>query len=103
MIVTGLYRVTEFAAKYRDANLSLASWVEVVSKHNWRNPAEARSVYGSLDPAVPVASGRRVAVFNIKGNKYRLIASIDYPLGIVNVLRVMTHKEYTKGKWKESL
>jgi mRNA interferase HigB len=103
MIVTRRDRLAEFGAQYRDAESSLAKWLKVVSSTTWRNSAEARETYSSLDPAVPVSGGRRVAVFNIKGNKYRLIASIDYGLGIVNVLRVMTHKEYTKGKWKESL
>ena len=103
MIVTRTDRLDQFVRKHRDANTALAAWLQVVSAATWHNPAEARDTYGSLDPSVPVESGRKVAVFNIKGNKYRLVAAVDYALGIVNVLRVMTHKEYTRGKWKESL
>jgi mRNA interferase HigB len=103
MIVTRADRIQEFARGHTDAAAPLAAWLRVVDASHWRNPAEARETYRSLDPAVPVPSGRKVAVFNIKGDKYRLVAGINYELGIVNVLRVMTHKEYTRDKWKESL
>ena len=42
-------------------------------------------------------------VFNVGGNKYRLIVAIHYNVGLVFVLRTLTHAEYSKGTWKESL
>jgi mRNA-degrading endonuclease HigB of HigAB toxin-antitoxin module len=42
-----------------------------------------------------------VVVFNIRGNRYRLVAAVDDQLGIVNVLRVMTHEEYSRNRWKD--
>ncbi len=39
-------------------------------------------------------------VFNIGGNKYRLIASIHFNRGKVYIRRVLTHSEYDKGDWK---
>src|SRR5688572_15222882 len=103
MTVTRIDRLEEFGRQHRDAAAPLAAWLQVVTAATWRNAAEARETYGSLDPAVPVPGERKVAVFNIKGNKYRLVAGINYSVGVVNVLRVMTHKEYTRGKWKEQL
>jgi mRNA interferase HigB len=103
MMVLRTDRLAEFGRKHPDARAPLAAWLQTVSAATWHAPADARETYGSLDPSVPVTSGGRVAVFNIKGNKYRLIASINYPLGILNVLRVMTHAEYTRGAWKDVL
>jgi mRNA interferase HigB len=44
-----------------------------------------------------------VAVFNIHGNKYRLIAAIHYDYPRVFVLRVLTHREYDTNRWKKEL
>ena len=44
-----------------------------------------------------------VTIFNIKGNRYRLVTGIDYRLGLINILRVLTHAEYSKDRWKDSL
>ena len=68
----------------------------------WPNLAELRRVIPSADE-VPVASGRRVVIFNIGGNKYRLIAAVHYNTQIVYALLFMTHAEYNKDKWKKVL
>ena len=103
MIVVGTARLLEFGHRHGDAVAPLEAWHQTVQAATWNTPANARDTYRSADPVVRVASGRRVAVFNIKGNRYRLVAGIDYALGIVNVLRVMTHEEYARGKWKDAL
>ena len=61
-----------------------------------------RAVISSTDD-VTVESGRRVVVFNIGGNKYRLIAAVHYNTQIVYALLFMTHAEYDKDKWKKVL
>jgi mRNA interferase HigB len=43
----------------------------------------------------------RLTVFNIAGNKYRLIARVEYELQRVYVRKVLTHDEYNKDKWKD--
>ena len=93
MIVARADRLAEFGQKHADAAEPLAAWLQTVEAATWRNPAQVRQTYGSADPAVPISGDRKVAVFNIKGNHYRLIASIDYQAQIVNVLQVLTHKE----------
>jgi mRNA interferase HigB len=62
--------------------------------------SDVRRVFPTAD-AVKVKSGRTATVFNIGGNKYRLIASIHYNRGKVFILHILTHAEYTKDTWKE--
>jgi mRNA interferase HigB len=52
---------------------------------------------------VEVKSGHVVTIFNIRGNRYRLIVAIKYEWSMVYVLRFLTHAEYDKDQWKEQL
>ena len=82
-------------ARYRDAEGPLRAWYSVVSRATWKNWGDVRAVYASAD-----LIGDCV-VFNIAGNKYRLIARIRYRSHKVYVLKVMTHREYDKGTWTD--
>jgi HTH-type transcriptional regulator/antitoxin HigA len=62
----------QFWQKHPDAKVSLEAWYGVVRKANWKTPAEMKQVYRNADLV-----GRRT-VFNIAGNKYRLIARVNY-------------------------
>ena len=77
-------------------------WYKVTKAAKWRNRGDARSTFGHAG-IVRVGSGRTAVVLNIGGNKSRLIAAIHFDRETVYVLRVLTHKEYTRGKWKEEL
>jgi len=101
MTITRLDRLIAFAERYPASLSALSAWRQTVEAADWKSPVHVRGTYGTADVAVPVAGGRRVAVFNIGGNKFRLIASINYAVGVVNVLHVLTHKEYDKNRWKE--
>jgi mRNA interferase HigB len=54
-----------------------------------------RAIFGSVD----FVGG--LAVFDIGGNKFRLIASVDYRCQVVYVKHVLTHKTYDEGNWKK--
>lgn len=95
MNVISVKRIREFCSTYRDAESSLAAWHKTTKKANWRNLVEFKQVCTSADLV-----GRYV-VFNMKGNKYRLIARIVYRSQTVFIVAVMTHEEYSLGKWKE--
>jgi len=71
------------------------AWYKTAKKANWQNLAELKAVYPSADLV------GRYMVFNIGGNKYRLIARIVYRSQTLFVVAVMTHEGYDLGKWKE--
>lgn len=67
-----------------------------------RSLNDTRATYSHADP-VRVASGRNVVVFNIAGNKFRLITALHYDRSIAYILRFLTHADYDKNRWKSEL
>jgi mRNA interferase HigB len=84
----------QFWQKHPDAKASLESWYAVVRRANWQTPVEMKRVYPNADLV-----GRRT-IFNIAGNKYRMIARVNYETQRVFVLYLLTHAEYDRGDWK---
>jgi mRNA interferase HigB len=95
-----------FAARHPDAREPLEEWARVTLAATWANIGEVRATYPTAD-GVPIRKGKRVVavvtVFNIGGNKYRLLALVNYSRQTVDVLDVLTHAEYDKEKWKRRL
>jgi mRNA interferase HigB len=94
--------VRSWATRFPDANEALEKWMTLVEEGEWKNLVQMRSVFPSADEVI-VESGRRVVVFNIGGNKYRLIAAVHYNTQMVYAMLFMTHAEYNKDKWKKVL
>ncbi|MGH7179506.1 MAG: type II toxin-antitoxin system HigB family toxin [Tepidisphaeraceae bacterium] len=95
-----------FARQHRDAKKPLADWLDTVRRANWRSLTDVRKVYPSADGVnVKVAGGQVVVVtvFNVKGNQYRLITVIHYGAAVCRVVEVLTHAEYSTGRWKDRL
>jgi mRNA interferase HigB len=95
MNVIGYRRIREFSSNYRDAEVSLTAWYRTAKRSDWQNLTEVKRVYPSADLV------GRYTVFNIRGNKYWLIARIVYRSQTVFIVAVLTHEEYDLGKWKE--
>ena len=72
-----------------DAEQPLRAWVHVVKAADWSKPTDVKQAFGSADI---LRSGR--AIFDIGGNKYRLVAAIHYRGKRVYVRFIGTHKEY---------
>ena len=66
-----------------------------MEKQDFGNLSELRAIFPSADKVGDLI------VFNIGGNKYRLIASIHFNRGKVYIRHVLTHTEYDKGGWKK--
>jgi len=97
--VISLKRLREFWSVHPDAELPLRAWYKVVEGARWNSLADARKVYPHAD-GVTTRSGT-LTVFNICGNKYRLITRIRYDYQLVNIRVVLTHGQYDKGGWKD--
>ncbi len=89
-----------FWRSHPDAELPLRHWYKTIGHATWRSLHDVRRVYPNAD-AVRTRGGDTLTVFNIGGNKYRLIARVRYDYQLVNVRRVLTHVEYDAGGWKE--
>jgi mRNA interferase HigB len=85
-----------FWALHPQSESSLRAWHHVVEQADWKNFAEVRATYAGADVV------GRFVVFNIGGNKYRLIAAIHYNRGKVYVRHVLTHSDYDRGTWKDA-
>jgi mRNA interferase HigB len=75
---------------------ALDNWYKVASKVKWSNLTEVQSFY-STGEAV-----NNFTIFNIKGNKYRLIVDILYIEATIFIKYILTHAEYDKDKWKNA-
>lgn len=87
-------RLHEFAAEHADAKAPLDAWFRVVSAKRYCTPHEVRMDF----PAVDFLGGYR-AVFNIGGNKYRLVVDMRYSstgVGRAYIRHVLTHTDYTR-------
>jgi len=86
----------KFWEKYPDTEQSLKSWFDEIIDALWSSPNEVKSQYRNAS----IITKKRV-VFNIKGNRYRLIVDIEYKIKIVFIVWIGTHKEYDKINVKE--
>lgn len=84
-----------FWEKHADSKQPLTCWFKVMTATDFHNFAELRAAFPSADKV-----GNWI-VFNVAGNKYRLIASIHFNRGKVYVRHILTGVEYDKGAWKK--
>ena len=100
MRVISLKPLREFWDQHPDAEAPLRTWYKLLLGAEWRSLQEARRTLRHAD-GVRTKNGETLTVFNIAGNKYRLIARIRYDFQLVNVRHVLTHEEYARGAWKD--
>lgn len=84
-----------FWEKHPDSQGSLLRWYKIVQKNEYSTFNELRQTFPTADKV------GEIIVFNIGGNKYRLIASIHFNCNKLYIRHVLTHSEYDKGAWKK--
>lgn len=91
-----------FIRHHAEAQSAILRWENVIRAAQWRNFAELRATFSSADQ-VKLVRVLVVTVFNVGGNKFRLISEVAYAQGVVRVLLILTHEEYSRENWKAKL
>jgi mRNA interferase HigB len=86
--------IRTFCEKHREATNALDYWYKVAKRATWRNFADLKQSFNTADSVAPYA------VFDVGGNKYSLIAEINFRRQVLFIRHILTHKEYGKGAWK---
>lgn len=84
--------LVDFWTRHNQAEAPLRAWYKVASKARWRTPQDIRDAFGTN--ADFVADNR--VIFDIGGNKYRLIVHVSYEYGRILIKFVGTHKDYDR-------
>ncbi len=83
-----------FWDKYPDSKTALIRWTRIIEKNQFGDFSQLKLTFPSADKV------GKLTVFNIGGNKYRLITAIHFNRQKIYVRHVLTHFEYDKGDWK---
>ncbi len=84
----------EAATRHAGLEAPLDTWYRSAKKAQWKSLTDVRKTYSHADLV------GEYTVFNIKGNEYRLIVKIEYKFGLIFIREVLTHEEYSRGRWK---
>ena len=85
----------EFWEKHPDSEGPLRDWYKITNKAQWNNLADTRRDYPHADLV------GACTIFNIAGNRYRLVTAIIYAIKRVYVRELLIHAEYSRGRWKK--
>lgn len=78
-------------------------WFKLSRLAKWHSFADARALFGQTDVVGDTSSKRTATIFDIGGNKYRIVTLIDYTRQTVLITHVLDHKEYDTNKWKQDI
>jgi mRNA interferase HigB len=84
----------QFWAQHPDSEHALARWFKIMQRHDFASVETLRATFPTADKVGDLI------VFNIGGNKYRLITAIHFNRRKVYIRHVLTHQEYDRGAWR---
>lgn len=87
-------RIKEAKILFPEAASSLDGWYQVVNRNSFKNFSELKKFFGSVDKV------ESFYIFDIGGNKVRLIVSIHFNRQRIYIRHILNHKDYDKGQWK---
>ena len=87
--------------RYKEVAPDLDAWWRIATKAKWNRLEDVQQPYPSAE-AVRVGK-ETYTVFNIRGNRFRLIVNITYPSQTIFVKYFLTHAEYDRDQWKRAL
>jgi len=83
-------------AQYADAEQALKAWFREASNADWATPADIKAAFGNASIV-----GNNRLVFNVCGNKYRLVAKVNYAYRVMYIRFIGTHAQYDRIKVEE--
>lgn len=89
MKIIGKQILNDFKKQHADSRTQIESWEAEVEEDKWNSPVDLKQRY----PKASILKDKYV-VFNICGNKYRLLVQVAYNTSIVLIKKIGTHKEY---------
>lgn len=89
--------INEFVKKYPETQSALEKWYKIVETSNFLNFGELKKTFPSVDKY------DKFTIFNVGGNKVRLVVAIHYNTGKIYIRHVLTHSEYDTDKWKNDI
>lgn len=87
-------RIVEAERRFPECATALDAWYRLMKRGRFESTAELRAAFGGMDKVGPLY------VFDVGGNKLRVIAAIHFNTGMVFVRHVLSHKEYDREGWK---
>lgn len=85
------------AARYADAKSALQVWFDTAVEAEWKSFEDVRKSFPATDMVGDLA------IFNIRGNHYRLLVRLVFQYKRIYIKEFLTHAEYDKGGWKKWL
>lgn len=95
MRVLGIEVLDKAVRAHRELARPVAAWLTIARDANWKSLNELRQTWRNTD----CAKGQ--TIFNVKGNKYRLIAFVNYSSQTIIVKHLITHAEYSEREWNK--
>ncbi len=91
MVIIAKSALIRYIAKHNDTLVPLMEWYDIVTEVDWASFSDVKNTFNSADYV-----GNERVVFNIKGNRYRLVAAVIYSIRTVYIKFIGTHAEYDK-------
>lgn len=87
-------KLKEFWTENKAAELVMREWIKTVYLADWKTSADVKNTFNSVNVY------KNCTIFDVGGNKYRVIAKVEYQIYIVFIRFVLTHSEYDEKKWQ---
>lgn len=94
MILTGREVLDAFTSKHADTKNWIDNWIADAEGSTWKTPHDIKAKYPSASFV------KKVVIFNVKGNSYRMEVKVAYNVGIIQVIWAGTHSEYDERNKK---
>lgn len=95
MHVISRKKLKQATLRHQDLESALDAWYRIAKRSAWHSLADVKKTFSTADGV------EKWTVFNIRGNKYRLITEINFRFRRIYIRHVLPHSEYDREKWKQ--